>query len=116
MLVFVVAPIVVVVVLGRNCPEVGRRMHLDVPWLIEEFELASLQAFCEPALRGVVEDGEAVEEGDPVLGKCVEVLRERIVYASVDVVRDGDGEEDGDDDEHEQRAASGACVADPWAC
>lgn len=73
-------------------------MHLDIPWLIEEFEFASPQTFCEPALCGVVEDGETVEEGDPVLGERVKVLCECIVNAGLDDV-DGDEDNGGDEDD-----------------
>ena len=73
--------------------------RVDCPRLVEELLLAAAQTISEPALCGVVEDGEAVEERDSVLGKRVEVFGERIVDTRARCVVEGDGGGDDDDDE-----------------
>ena len=68
---------------------------MGIPWLIEELKFASLEPFFEPALRGVVEDGEAVEEGDPILGEGIEVLSKLPVRARCGGGDDEEGERGG---------------------
>lgn len=63
--------------------QLGRRGRRVPPGLVEELELAALEAVAEPAICGLIEDGEAVEERYAVFRKDIGVLGdERMVKAS----------------------------------
>ena len=67
-----------------------------LPWLLEKLELAAAEALAKPALGGVVEDGEAVEEGDAELGERVGVFWDaRVVDAGGGEEGKGEGEKGG---------------------
>jgi hypothetical protein len=69
--------------------------------LLEELELAAGEATGEPALGGVVEDGEGVEKGDAELGEGVEILGEGVDELC------GDGAEGEGEDEVGRETAHG---------
>lgn len=76
------------------------------PGSIEKLELAALQAFLQPSLGGVIEDGQAIEKGDAILGESEEVFGEGMVQTCVDVYGEGEREENEGLLEHPSRAWS----------
>lgn len=51
----------------------GRR-GIVLPWLVQELEFTAAESLSEPALRGFIEDGKAVEKGDAKFWERVGIL------------------------------------------